>query len=56
VNESHLEAKACRVLREEMRTKLEKGRVMEVVPKGDDEAARKVLEPKNRLREIAQRG
>jgi len=35
---------------------LEKGRVKEVVPKNDDEAARGALELKKRLREIAQRG
>ncbi|KAG0641657.1 Rrp15p-domain-containing protein [Tuber brumale] len=56
VDESKIEAKARRVLREEKRKELEKGRVKEVVPKGDDEAARKALELEKKLRKTAQRG
>ncbi|PUU77670.1 Rrp15p-domain-containing protein [Tuber borchii] len=56
IDESKIEAKARRVLREEKRKELEKGRVREVVPKDDDEAARKALELEKRLRKTAQRG
>ncbi|CAZ86333.1 unnamed protein product [Tuber melanosporum] len=56
VDESKIEAKARRVLREEKRKGLEKGRVKEVVPKGDDEAAGKALELEKKLRKTAQRG
>ncbi|CUS07486.1 unnamed protein product [Tuber aestivum] len=56
VDESRIEAKARRVLREERRKELEKGRVREVIPKDDDEAARKALELEKRLRKTAQRG
>ncbi|KAI5842942.1 Rrp15p-domain-containing protein [Morchella snyderi] len=56
IDESKLEAKARRVLREEKRKELEKGRVKEVVPKDDDEAARKTLEHERKLRKTAQRG
>ncbi|PWW78600.1 Rrp15p-domain-containing protein [Tuber magnatum] len=56
VDESKIETKARRVLREEKRKELEKGRVREVVPKDDDEAARKALELEKRLRKTAQRG
>jgi len=56
MNESNPEAKARRVPREKTRTKRVKGRVKAVVPKDDDEAARKELELEKRLREIAPRG
>lgn len=56
IDESKIEAKARRVLREEKRKGLEKGRVREVVPKDNDEAARKALELEKRLRKTAQRG
>ncbi|KAH0605457.1 uncharacterized protein H6S33_004679 [Morchella sextelata] len=56
IDESKLEAKARRVLREEKRKELEKGRIKEVVPKDDDEAARKALEHERKLRKTAQRG
>lgn len=56
IDESKIEAKARRVLREEKRKELEKGRVREVVPKDDDEAAKKALELEKRLRKTAQRG
>ena len=39
-----IEAKARIVLSEEVRRNLERGRVMEVVPKDSDEAVRKSLE------------
>lgn len=55
IDESKLEAKARRVLREEKRKELEKGRIKEMVPK-DDEAARKALEHERKLRKTAQRG
>lgn len=56
IDESKLEAKARRVLKEEKRKELEKGRVKDVVPRGDDEAARKALELEKKLRKTAQRG
>ncbi|RPB07692.1 Rrp15p-domain-containing protein [Morchella conica CCBAS932] len=56
IDESKLEAKARRVLRDEKRKELEKGRIKEVVPKDDDEAARKALEHERKLRKTAQRG
>lgn len=56
IDDSKLEAKARRVLKEEKRKELDKGRVKDVVPKTDDEAARKTLEHEKRLRKTAQRG
>lgn len=56
IDDSKLEAKARRVLKEERRKELEKGRVKDVVPKEDDEAARKALEHEKKLRKTAQRG
>lgn len=56
IDDSKLEAKARRVLKEEKRKELDKGRVKDVVPKTDDEAARKTLEHEKKLRKTAQRG
>ncbi|RPB03432.1 Rrp15p-domain-containing protein [Choiromyces venosus 120613-1] len=56
IDESKIEAKARRVLREEKRKEMEKGRVRDVVPRDDDEAARRALELEKRLRKTAQRG
>lgn len=56
IDDSKLEAKARRALKEEKRRELDKGRVKDVVPKTDDEAARKTLEHEKRLRKTAQRG
>lgn len=56
IDDSKLEAKARRVLKEEKRKELDKGRVKDLVPKTDDEAARKALEHEKRLRKTAQRG
>lgn len=56
IDDSKLEAKARRVLKEEKRKELDKGRVKDVVPKTDDEAARKTLELEKKLRKTAQRG
>ncbi|KAL7266419.1 pre-60S ribosomal particles component [Rhizina undulata] len=55
IDESKLEAKARRVLKDEKRKELEKGRVKDIVPK-DDEGARKALEREKILRKVAQRG
>ena len=44
IDESKIEVKARRALREETRKMLEKGRVKEVMPNGGDEASRKALE------------
>lgn len=55
IDDSKLEAKARRVLKEEKRKELDKGRVKDVVPK-TDEAARKTLEHEKKLRKTAQRG
>ncbi|RPA94843.1 hypothetical protein L873DRAFT_1846299 [Choiromyces venosus 120613-1] len=54
--ESKIEAKARRVLREEKRKELDKGRVKAVVPKDGDEVTRKALELGERCRKTAQRG
>lgn len=56
IDDSKLEAKARRALKEEKRRELDKGRVKDVVPKTDDEAARKTLEHEKKLRKTAQRG
>lgn len=56
IDDSKLEAKARRALKEERRRELEKGRVKDVVPRGDDEGARRALELEKRLRKTAQRG
>lgn len=56
IDDSKIEAKARRVLKEEKRKELDKGRVKDVVPKTDDEAARKTLELEKKLRKTAQRG
>ncbi|KAG0634238.1 hypothetical protein HOY80DRAFT_1005323 [Tuber brumale] len=55
LDERNIKAKARRVLREEMKKKLEKGRVKKVVPKDYDEA-RKALELEKRLRKRARGG
>jgi Rrp15p len=54
-DEVKLEAKARRVLRDERRKEMEKGRIRDVVPE-DDEGARKALEMERRLKKTAQRG
>ena len=51
-----IEEKARKVLRAEMSKKLEKGRMKEVMPKDDEEGARKVVQLDKRLREIAKIG
>jgi len=51
IDESKIEAKARRVRRAEVRKKLEKGRVKEVMPKDDNEAVRKAFRLEKRLRE-----
>lgn len=56
VDENKLEAKARRVLAAQKRLELEKGRVREVLPKGNDGEASRVLEREKALRKTAQRG
>jgi hypothetical protein len=55
-DDGKLEAKAKRVLKEELRKEKEKGRVRELVPQGDDQAAGKALERERALRSIARSG
>jgi len=55
IDESNIEWKARRVLREEMRKKLAKWRVREVVPRDDDKATRKLSELEG-LRKMAHGG
>ena len=56
VDENKLEAKARRVLAAQKRLELEKGRVRDVLPKGNGGEASRVLEKEKALRKIAQRG
>jgi len=55
-DEGKLEAKAKRALKEELRIEKEKGRVRELVPKDDDQAAKKALEKERMLKGIARSG
>ncbi|KAI5812544.1 Rrp15p-domain-containing protein [Pyronema omphalodes] len=55
-DDGKLEAKAKRVLKEELRREKEKGRVRDLVPQGDDQAAGKALERERVLRSIARSG
>ncbi|KAF8472047.1 Rrp15p-domain-containing protein [Kalaharituber pfeilii] len=56
IDESKLEARAKKVLVLEKKNELEKGRVKDVLPQGDDAAVSKALEREKALRKIAQRG
>lgn len=56
VDEGKLEARARRVLKDELRKEKEKGRVRDLVPKDDDEAAGKTLEKEKVLMSIARSG
>jgi hypothetical protein len=56
VDDGKLEAKARRVLKDELRREKEKGRVRDLVPREDDEAAGKALEKEKALRSIARSG
>ncbi|KAI5854383.1 Rrp15p-domain-containing protein [Tricharina praecox] len=56
VDEGKIEAKARRVLKDEIRKEKEKGRVRDLVPRDDDEAAGKALEKEKVLRSIARSG
>jgi len=56
IDESKLEAKARRVLREQKRLELEKGRVRDVLPKGDGMEVMRAVERERQLRKTAQRG
>ncbi|KAF8425613.1 Rrp15p-domain-containing protein [Tirmania nivea] len=56
IDESKLETKARRVLREQKRLELEKGRVRDVLPKGDGMEVMRAVEREKQLRKIAQRG
>jgi hypothetical protein len=55
-DEGKLQAKAKRALKEELRTEKEKGRVRELVPKDDDQAAKKALEKERTLKGIGRSG
>ena len=56
VDDGKLEAKAKRVMKEELRKEKEKGRLRELVPKDDDAAAARALEKERMLRSIARSG
>lgn len=56
VNEGKLEAKARRAIKEELRKEREKGRIRDLVPKGDDAAAGQALEKERMLKRIARSG
>ncbi|RPB26686.1 Rrp15p-domain-containing protein [Terfezia boudieri ATCC MYA-4762] len=56
IDESKLETKARRVLREQRRLELEKGRVRDVLPKGDGMEVMRAVERERQLRKTAQRG
>ena len=56
VDEGKLEAKARRAMKEELRKEKEKGRVRDLVPKGDDAAAGQALERERMLKRIARSG
>ena len=56
IDESKLETKARRVLREQKRLELEKRRVRDVLPKGDGVQVMRAVERERQLRKIAQRG
>jgi hypothetical protein len=56
VDDGKLEAKARRILKEEMRKEKEKGRNRDLVPKDDDVAAGKALEKERALKGIARSG
>ena len=55
-DEAKLEAKARRVIKEEKRKEKEKGRVRELIPKDDDQAAKKAMEKERALKSIARSG
>ena len=55
-DEAKLEAKARRVLKEEKRKEKERGRVRELVPKDDDQKAKKAMEKERALKSIARSG
>ena len=56
VDDGKLEAKAKRIIKEELRKEKEKGRVRDLVPKDDDEAAGRALEKERVLKSIARSG
>jgi hypothetical protein len=56
VDEGKLEAKARRIMKEELRKEKEKGRVRDLVPKDDDAAAGRALEKERMLKSIARSG
>ncbi|KAF8537057.1 Rrp15p-domain-containing protein [Trichophaea hybrida] len=56
VDDGKLEAKARRILKEEMRKEKEKGRLRDLVPKDGDAAAGKALEKERALKAIARSG
>lgn len=56
VDDGKLEAKARRIMKEEIRKEKEKGRVRDLVPKDDDEAAGKALAKERALKSIARSG
>lgn len=56
MEEDRLEMKAKRLLREEKRLAMDKGRLRELVPTDDDEAAKNALEKEKMLRKVAQKG
>ncbi|KAA8910441.1 Rrp15p-domain-containing protein [Sphaerosporella brunnea] len=56
VDEGKLEAKARRIMKDELRKEKEKGRVRDLVPKDDDVAAGRALEKERMLKSIARSG
>lgn len=56
VDDGKLEAKARRAMKEELRKEREKGRIRDLVPKGDDAAAGQALERERMLKRIARSG
>ena len=56
IDESKLETRARRVLKEQKKLELEKGRVKDVLPKGDGMEIMRAVERERQLRKIAQRG
>jgi len=56
IDDSRLETKARRVLREQKRLELEKGRVRDILPRGDGLELVKAVERERQLKKIAQRG